>query len=162
MLIRRTTADWDSPIPARSPAPAAHAAPPILLAEARQADRDETRTETEARHRADADARLSALMQYGVDQPDLTARLAEDNRRQTARIAELLEQSSRVLKRESEQTDLLVAALVQEGKRTPMSRDPVPEAAVGRLDSLRLPTADTESAVIPAMSRHYGRRGDAC
>ncbi len=92
----------------------AHPNPPLILpAETRQAERDKTRTETEARHRGDADARLSALMQHGVDQAELIARLAEDNRQQTAQIAELLEQSSRLLKRESEQTGMLAAALVQ-------------------------------------------------
>ncbi len=94
---------------------AAYAAPLILLAETRQADRDKIRAEIEARHRAEADARLSALVQHNVDQAELIARLAQDNRRQTAQIAELLEQSSRLLEREGEQSALLVAALVHRG-----------------------------------------------
>jgi hypothetical protein len=56
-------------------------------------------------------------MQHGVNQAQLIARLAEDSRRQTAQIAELLKQGSRLPERESEQTDLLVAALVQQGER---------------------------------------------
>ena len=95
---------------------AAYAAPLILLAETRQADRDKTRAETEARHRAESDARLSALIEHNVDQTELVARLAEDNRRQTTQIAELLEQSSRLLQKESEQTGLLVAGLMQGDK----------------------------------------------
>ena len=104
---------------------AAFAAPLILLAETRHADRDKVRGESEARHRAEVDARLSALVQHGVDQAEVIARLAEDNRRQTAQIAEILEQSSRLLEREGEQTALLVAALVHRGEEDagePLSR----------------------------------------
>jgi len=96
---------------------AAYAAPLILLAETRQADRDKTRAETQARDRALADSRLSALMERNAKQTELIARLAEDNRRQPVQIAELLERSRHLLEREGQQTDLLVAALVRDGQR---------------------------------------------
>ncbi|HWK28402.1 MAG TPA: DUF1003 domain-containing protein [Solirubrobacter sp.] len=67
---------------------AAYAAPFILLAQTRQADRDKARSESESRHRE----------QMVIDQ----AHLLDENRRQTEHIADLLVQMRELLERESD------------------------------------------------------------
>ena len=61
---------------------AAYAAPLILLAQTRQADRDKVHTDADAQHR-------EALAQAGMERQDLAAR-------QSAQILELLEQNTKL------------------------------------------------------------------
>jgi uncharacterized membrane protein len=92
---------------------AAYAAPFILLAETRQADRDRARAEADERHREEMAEREQELLAQDTAQTAQIARLVEENRRQTDHIAELLEQTRLLLGRESDQTDL-IASLASE------------------------------------------------
>jgi uncharacterized membrane protein len=69
---------------------AAYAAPLILLAETRQADRDKGRADNDARHREAMAAHLARVMAQDAEQTEQIARLLKENREQTDYIAELL------------------------------------------------------------------------
>jgi uncharacterized membrane protein len=88
---------------------AAYAAPFILLAETRQADRDRARAQAEERHHEELERRQQELLEQDKSQTQQIARLLEQDTAQTEHLAELLEQVRLLLKRESDQTDLIAS-----------------------------------------------------
>jgi uncharacterized membrane protein len=92
---------------------AAYAAPLILLAQTRQADRDKTRADIDTRHREQMAARQARLLQHDAAQTEQIAQLLAENRRQTDHITELLQQTRQLLERESDQTDLIASLASQ-------------------------------------------------
>jgi len=92
---------------------AAYAAPFILLAETRQADRDRARARAEGRHHEELEQRQQELLEQDNTQTQQIARLLEQDSAQTERLAELLEQVRLLLERESDQTDLIVSLAAQ-------------------------------------------------
>jgi len=78
---------------------AAYAAPLILLAQTRQADRDKAHTDADAQHR-------EALAQASVERQELAAR-------QSAQVLELLEQNTR-LTRLTQELTVAIKALTDE------------------------------------------------
>jgi uncharacterized membrane protein len=92
---------------------AAYAAPFILLAQTREADRDKARADEDARHREELAIHQARLLEEDAAQTEQIARLLEENRRQTEHITELLQQTRRLLEREGEQTDLIASLASQ-------------------------------------------------
>jgi uncharacterized membrane protein len=86
---------------------AAYAAPFVLLAQTRQADRDKARADLDAGPPAALASDHARQRQPDSPQTEQIARLLEQNGRQTDHIGELLEQTRRLLERESDQTDLI-------------------------------------------------------
>jgi len=88
---------------------AAYAAPFILLAESRQADRDRARAQAEERHHEELERRQQELLEQDNSQTRQIARLLQHDTAQTEHLAELLEQVRLLLERESDQTELIVS-----------------------------------------------------
>jgi len=86
---------------------AAYAAPFILLAETRQADRDRARARAEERHHEKLERRQQELLEQDNNQTQQIARLLEQDTAQTEHLAELLEHVTLLLEREGDQTDLI-------------------------------------------------------
>jgi uncharacterized membrane protein len=78
---------------------AAYAAPFILLAETRQADRDRARARAEERHHDELERRQQELLEQDNSQTQQIARLLEQDTAQTEHLAELLEQVRLLLER---------------------------------------------------------------
>ena len=68
---------------------AAYAAPLILLAQTRQADRDKVQADADARHREDVAAATLKRQQTAEDGIDLLKRLLDDNTELTRRVEDL-------------------------------------------------------------------------
>ncbi len=83
---------------------AADAAPFILLAETRQADRDRTRADGEERHHEELERRQEDLLEQDAAQTEQIARLLDQDTAQTEHLAKLLERVRLFLERESDQT----------------------------------------------------------
>jgi hypothetical protein len=92
---------------------AAYAAPLILLAQTRQADREKVRAEIDARHREQMAAHQAQVLEQDAAQTEQIARLLDENRRQTDHIAQLVQHTRRLLERESDQTDLIASLASQ-------------------------------------------------
>jgi len=88
---------------------AAYAAPFILLAESRQADRDRAQTRAEERHHDELERRQQELLEQDASQTEQIARLLEQDTAQTEHLAQLLEHVHLLLERESNQTDLIAS-----------------------------------------------------
>jgi uncharacterized membrane protein len=96
---------------------AAYAAPFILLAQTRQADRDKSRAEADAMHREAVASHQARLLEQDTSQTKQIAHLLGENRRQTEHITQLLQQTGRLLTREAEQTEM-IASLASETIKT--------------------------------------------
>jgi uncharacterized membrane protein len=88
---------------------AAYAAPFILLAETRQADRDRARARAEERHHDELERRQQELLGQDNSQTQQIARLFEQDTAQTDHRGQMLAQVTVLLERESDQTDVIVA-----------------------------------------------------
>jgi uncharacterized membrane protein len=96
---------------------AAYAAPFILLAETRQADRDRSQSAAEERHHDWLEKRQQELLEQDTAQTEQITRLLAQDQRQTEHLAELLEHVQLLLEREHQQTDL-IASLASETVET--------------------------------------------
>jgi len=88
---------------------AAYAAPFILLAETRQADRDRAQARAEERYHDELERRQQELLGQDNSQTQQIARLFEQDTAQTDHRGQLLERVTLLLERESDQTDVIVA-----------------------------------------------------
>jgi uncharacterized membrane protein len=92
---------------------AAYAAPLILLAQTRQADRDKLTASIDARNRENEALHQAELLRRDAAQTAQIATLLTENQRQTDHIVQLIEQTRHLQQRENEQTDL-IASLASE------------------------------------------------
>jgi len=92
---------------------AAYAAPFILLAESRQADRDRAQTRAEERHHDELESRQQELLEQDASQTEQIARLLEQDTAQTEHLAQLLEHVHLLLERETDHTDLIASLAAQ-------------------------------------------------
>jgi uncharacterized membrane protein len=129
---------------------AAYAAPFILLAETRQADRDRARARAEERHHDELERRQQELLEQDNSQTQQIARLLEQDTAQTEHLAELLEQVRLLLERESDQTDLIVALAAKTvemaGANQALTREIHSHTVSGERRGVRRPTRAADSA----------------
>lgn len=78
---------------------AAYAAPLILVAQTRQAERDRLQSEVDARRHEQTAADQARLLRYDADQTEQIARLLAENREQTEFIAGLLKETRALVER---------------------------------------------------------------